>query len=129
MGGPLGGSETVLFVDDEDIIIEIAVELLAHIGYQVLKAGSGKEAIAIYEANKEEIDIIILDMIMPNMSGSDTYDALKQINPRVKVILSSGYSINGHATDILNRGCDGFIQKPFKMKELSEKLRGILDRK
>ena len=129
VGGPLGGSETVLFVDDEDIIIEIAVELLAHIGYKVLKAGSGKEAIAIYEANKDQIDIIILDMIMPNMSGGDTYDALKQINPRVKVVLSSGYSINGHATDILNRGCDGFIQKPFKMKELSEKLRGILDRK
>ena len=128
-GGPLGGSETVLFVDDEDIIIEIAVELLAHIGYNVLKAGSGREAIAIYEANKEQIDIIILDMIMPNMSGGETYDALKRINPQVKVLLSSGYSINGHATDIMDRGCDGFIQKPFKMKELSEKLRGILDRK
>ncbi len=128
-GGPLGGSETVLFVDDEDIIIEIAVELLAHIGYNVLKAGSGKEAIARYEANKEQIDIIILDMIMPNMNGGETYDALKRINPQVKVLLSSGYSINGHATDIMDRGCDGFIQKPFKMKELSEKLRGILDRK
>ena len=66
-------------------------------------------------------------MIMPDMGGADTYDSLKEINPKVKVLLSSGYSINGQATEILNRGCNGFIQKPFKMKELSQKLREILD--
>jgi len=63
------------------------------------------------------------------MSGSDTYDELKETNPRVKVLLSSGYSIKGQATEIMDRGCDGFIQKPFKMKELSQKLREILDEK
>ena len=63
------------------------------------------------------------------MSGSDTYDELKETNPRVKVLLSSGYSIKGQATEIMDRGCDGFIQKPFKMKELSQKLRAILDKK
>ena len=66
-------------------------------------------------------------MIMPDMSGGDTYDRLKEIRPKVKALLSSGYSINGQATEILNRGCKGFIQKPFKMKELSQKLREILD--
>ena len=123
----LRGSETVLFVDDEDIIIEVAQDLLGHLGYKVLIARSGKEAIEIYEEDKERIDIVLLDMIMPDMSGGETYDRLKDIDPEVKVLLSSGYSINGQATEILVRGCNGFIQKPFKMKELSQKLREILN--
>ena len=98
-------------------------------GYKVLTARSGKEAIVTYEKNKERIDIVLLDMIMPGMSSSDTYDRMKEIDPDIKVLLSSGYSIEGEAKDILNRGCDGFIQKPFKMKELSQKLREILDKK
>ncbi len=123
----LEGSETVLLVDDEDMIIEIAGELFKELGYKVLIARGGKEAIEIYEKNKERIDIVILDMIMPDMSGSVTYDRIKEIDPDIKVLLSSGYSINGQATEILNRGCNGFIQKPFKVKELSQKLREILD--
>ena len=125
----LMGSETVLFVDDEDMIIEVAEALLERLGYKVLIAGTGKEAIKIYEENKEQIDIVVLDMIMPDMSGGETYDRMKEINPRVKVLLSSGYSINGQATEILDRGCNGFIQKPFKIKELSQKLREVLDDK
>ena len=128
-GDTLRGSETVLFVDDEDMIIEIAEELFEQLGYKVLIARSGKEAVEIYEKNKERIDIVLLDMIMPDMSGSDTYDRMKDIDPKVKVLLSSGYSINGQATEIMDRGCNGFIQKPFKMKELSQKLREILDKK
>ena len=128
-GDTLRGTETVLFVDDEDVIIEIAGELFERLGYKVLTARSGKEAIEIYEENKERIDIVLLDMIMPDMSGSDTYDRMKDIDPKVKVLLSSGYSINGQATEIMDQGCDGFIQKPFKMKELSQKLREILDGK
>jgi len=73
--------------------------------------------------------MVILDMIMPVMSGGDTFDRMKNLNPQVKVLLSSGYSINGQATEILDRGCKGFIQKPFKTKELSKKLREILDEK
>ena len=72
---------------------------------------------------------MLLDMIMPNMSGSDTYDKMKKIDPDIKVLLSSGYSINGRAIEIMDRGCNGFIQKPFKMKELSQKLRAVLDNK
>ena len=70
---------------------------------------------------------MLLDMIMPDMSGSDTYDSLKEIDSDIRVLLSSGYSLEGRATEILDRGCNGFIQKPFKMKELSQKLREILD--
>jgi len=128
-GDTLRGSETVLFVDDEDMIIEIAEELFEQLGYKVLTARSGKEAIEIYKENKEQIDIVILDMVMPDMSGHDAYDRMKDINPKIKVLLSSGYSIKGRATEILDRGCNGFIQKPFKMKELSQKLREILDKK
>ena len=80
-GDTLSGSETVLFVDDEDMIIEIAEELFEQLGYKVLAARSGKEAIEIYEAHKERIDIVLLDMIMPDMSGSDTYDRMKKIDP------------------------------------------------
>jgi two-component system, cell cycle sensor histidine kinase and response regulator CckA len=126
-GGLLKGSETVLFVDDEDMIIEVAGELFEQLGYKVLTAGNGREAIATYEKNMEQIDIVLLDMIMPDMSGGETYDKLKEINPDIKVLLASGYSMNGTATEIMDRGCSGFIQKPFKMKELSQKLREILD--
>ena len=126
-GDILKGSETVLFVDDENMIIEVAKEVLEHLGYKVLISKTGKEAIETYHKNKEKIDIVLLDMIMPNMSGSDTYDRMKEIDPDIKVLLSSGYSINGQATEIMDRGCNGFIQKPFKMKELSQKLREILD--
>ena len=125
----LRGSETVLFVDDEDMIIEIAEELFEQLGYKVLTARSGREAIETYEKNKERIDIVILDMVMPDMSGGETYDRMKDIDPKVKVLLFSGYSIDGQATEILNRGCNRFIQKPFKMKELSQKLREVLDEK
>ncbi len=125
----LRGSETVIIVDDEGMIIEVAEELLKWLGYKTMIAGGGKEAIEVYEAHKERIDMVILDMIMPDMSGSEVYDRLKHINPEVKVLLSSGYTIDGAASEIMSRGCNGFIQKPFKIKELSQKLREILDGK
>ncbi|MCD6296774.1 MAG: PAS domain S-box protein [Deltaproteobacteria bacterium] len=122
------GDETVLLVDDEDMIIDVGEQLLEKMGYTVLIARSGKEATEIYEEKKDQIDMVIVDMIMPDMSGGDTFDRLREINPDVKVLLSSGYSITGQATEILERGCDGFIHKPFNMKQLSRKLRDILDK-
>jgi len=71
---------------------------------------------------------VILDMIMPVTGGGETYDRLKEANPDTKVLLSSGYSINGEASEILDRGCNGFIQKPFNVKKLSQKIREILDK-
>jgi CheY-like chemotaxis protein len=123
------GTETVLLVDDEEMMTEAGGQLLEEIGYSVLIARSGKEAIGIYEKNKDQIDLVILDMIMPVMGGGETYDRLKEADPDIKVLLSSGYSINGEASEILDRGCDGFIQKPFKIKDLSQKLREILEKK
>ncbi len=120
------GSGTILIVDDEEIIIEVGVPLLENLGYQVLTASSGKEALEIYQSCREQIDLVILDMIMPDIGGGETYDRLKKMDPQVKVLLSSGYSLNGQAADILSRGCNGFIQKPFDIKQLSQKLMDIL---
>ncbi|UCG99962.1 MAG: response regulator, partial [Deltaproteobacteria bacterium] len=123
------GKETVLLIDDEDTIIDVGQEIIKALGYTVLVARSGKEAIEIYEKNKEKIDMVILDMIMPGMGGGETYDRIKEINPDIKVLLSSGYSVEGQATEILKRGCDGFMQKPFNTRQLSERIRKILDKK
>ena len=123
----LKGTETVLLVDDEDMIIDVGREILKAVGYKVLVAKSGKEGIEICEKNKDKIDLVILDMIMPVMGGGETYDRMRETNPDIKVLLSSGYSISGQASEILERGCNGFIQKPFSMKELSREIRKILD--
>jgi two-component system cell cycle sensor histidine kinase/response regulator CckA len=122
------GKETLLLVDDEAILLEVSQEMLEMMGYTVYTAGGGKEAMEIFKAHRDVIDIVILDMIMPDMDGGETYDKLKQINPNVKVLLSSGYSIDSQASEILKRGCDGFIQKPFEITDLSRKLRDILDK-
>jgi len=123
----LKGTETILLVDDEDMIIDVGQGMLKALGYTVLVARGGKEAIELYKANRDKIDMVILDMIMPGVGGGETYDRIKEIKPDIKVLLSSGYSINGQAEEILDRGCDGFIQKPFNMRQFSQKIREILD--
>ena len=124
----LRGAETVLFVDDENMIINVGRDIIGRLGYKVLIAKSGKEAIKIYKKCRKKIDIVIMDMIMPEMGGGELYGKLKKINPDVKVLLSSGYDINGLASKILSRGCNGFIQKPYKIKDLSQEIRKILDK-
>jgi CheY-like chemotaxis protein len=121
------GRGTVVLVDDEKMVVEVGQAMLENLGYRVLTAGSGQEALDLYEKQKEEIDLVILDIIMPDMGGGETFDRLKAINGNVNVLLSSGYSINGQATEIMDRGCTGFIQKPFSIKALSIKVREALD--
>ena len=121
------GHETVLLVDDEMMIVDVGAQLMKRLGYQILTANSGKEAVKIYGDLQNQIDMVILDMVMPDMSGGETFDKLKSINPNVKVLLASGYDVDGQAKEILERGCSGFIQKPFDVEELSHKLREILE--
>ena len=123
----LMGTGTVLLVDDEDMILDVGAQMLRTLGYKVLLARSAKEAIELYKTNKDKIDMVILDMVIPDMGGGETYNKMKEINSNVKVLLSSGYSVNGHAREILERGCDAFIQKPFDIKGLSQKISEILD--
>jgi PAS domain S-box-containing protein len=120
------GTGTVLLVDDEEVILEVGRELLEVMGYQVLTARDGNEAVEAYRKNRDKIDIVLLDIVMPTMGAGEAYDRMKAINPDIKVLLSSGYGIDGQATEILERGCDGFIQKPFSVMDLSHKLRKIL---
>ena len=121
------GQGTVLLVDDEEMIIEVGQAMLESLGYRVFTAGSGREALALYEKQKGEIDLVILDMIMPGMGGGETFDRMKKIGGDARVLLSSGYSINGQAKEIMDRGCIGFIQKPFSMEEVSIKVSEALD--
>ncbi len=116
-------------MDDEPLVLEVNKNLLEYMGYRVYAAGSGQEAIAVYMEKRNEIDLVILDMILPGMSGGETFDRLKEIDPAIRVLLCSGYSIEGEAQQIMDRGCNGFIQKPFQLKNLSQKVREILDGK
>ena len=101
--------------------------MLKELGYRVLTARSGKEAIKLYEAHQDTLALVALDMIMPEMSGKETYERLKEINPNVKILLVSGYSLNQQIEDLISMGCNGFIQKPFDILQLSQKLREMLD--
>jgi len=125
--GVVRGDETILVVDDEKMILDVSLDMLESLGYRVYMAGNFKEATSVYIEKQYEIDLVILDMIMPGVSGRDIFDQLREINPGVKVLLASGYSINGEAQAILDRGCNGFIQKPFGLNELSRRVREVLD--
>jgi two-component system, cell cycle sensor histidine kinase and response regulator CckA len=120
------GTETILLVDDEATVLDVGSQMLSKLGYKVLAANSGAAAIDIYRQNGDAIQLVILDMIMPGMNGSETFDCLKTIDTNVSVLLSSGYSINGEATAIMQKGCRGFIQKPFNLVQLSQKIRKSL---
>jgi len=123
------GSETILLVDDEEIILDVGKAILEALGYIVITADGGEHAIEkILEADRG-IDLVILDMIMPKMGGGKTFDRIREIQPGMPVILSSGYSINGQADEIMQRGCNGFIQKPFTISEISIIVRQVLSKK
>ncbi len=120
------GTETVLVVEDEEVILNVTKDILSALGYCVLTAQGGREAIELYRSRCSDISLVILDMIMPGMSGAETFDQLRAVRPDVKVLLASGYSLNGQAREIMERGCLGFIQKPFSVQELSLKVRDVL---
>lgn len=120
------GTGTILLVDDESMALEVGREMLRSLGYDVRCAANGNEAVAMFSEHWRDIDLVILDMIMPGLDGSMTFDLLKEIQPEVRVLLASGYSIDGKAADILSRGCQGFIQKPFSLTALSTKIKEML---
>jgi PAS domain S-box-containing protein len=123
-----GGSESILLIDDEKMIRDVSKAMLEKLGYTVTVAGSGMEAIEIIEKSGSSFDLIILDMIMPGMDGGVTFDKIREVQPAIPIILSSGYTIDGQAAEIMDRGCNGFIQKPFTMSNLSQKIMQTLDK-
>jgi len=120
------GTETILLVDDEEQVLDTGRQMLEYLGYRVLAARGGKEAWALYQDNRNRIDLVILDLIMPDTGGGKVYDKMKALNPDVKVILSSGYSLDGEASEVFKRGANAFIQKPFSILTLSYKLREVI---
>jgi CheY-like chemotaxis protein len=121
------GSEIVLLVDDEEIITSVGKTMLEKLGYSVILADSGEHAVDTVKRNADQIVLVILDLIMPGRDGSKTFDDIRAIKPTLPVILSSGYAMNEQVIEIMQRGCNGFIQKPFNISDLSQKVREILD--
>lgn len=121
------GHETILIVDDEQVVRHLAEDVLKSLGYQVILAACGREAIKLYEQNSSDIALVLLDMIMPQMGGDETFARLKKINPGVKVILSSGYRRDQKVARILKEGAANFIQKPYTISSLAHVVRNTLD--
>jgi PAS domain S-box-containing protein len=121
------GRETILLVDDESRVRHTCRDSLKLLGYAVMTAASGDEAVEIYSKKAAAIDIVVLDMIMPGLSGKETYRCLKKINPEVRVLLASGYAVNGQGKEIMDEGCNAYIQKPFKIEQLSLLIRNMME--
>ena len=113
-------------MDDEEIVLETASSILKELGYKVTKCSSGAEALEIFQDPSQKIDLVILDLVMPGMNGHKVFEAMKVVNPNIPVLLSSGYSIDSHAREILEKGALEFIQKPFRMAHLSKVVAKIL---
>jgi CheY-like chemotaxis protein len=121
------GNETILLVDDERMIREVAKQMLERLGYRVIIAEHGEKALEILKVGGIRFHLIILDLMMPGMDGGETFEKMQEIDPKIPVLLSSGYSITGYASSVLDKGCKGFLQKPFNLAELSASIRTILD--
>ena len=117
---------TVLVVDDEDMALYVEILMLRRIGYNTLQASNSAEACQLYRNEKDHIDLVVLDMILPDENGATTYKVLKRINPDIKVLISTGYGTDENVQQILNDSQNGLIQKPFKFKEFTSKLETIL---
>ncbi len=119
--------ESILFIDDEDMILDSGEKMLRIMGYNVLTARGGKEGLKIYKSYREKIDLVILDMVMPDMNGEEVYSRLKDINQNVKVLIASGYSPEGLPKELNIREGVNFIQKPFDLRHLFKATRKMLD--
>jgi len=123
---PLAGQGRILLVDDDQLVRESSAGLLQHLGYEVVTAEDGEQAVAYYREHGYEIDLVLLDLVMPRLGGRETFYALKAIDPSVKVVLSTGYGHNEAVQALLDEGVAGFIPKPYHLRPLSEMLTRVL---
>lgn len=124
---PEGKGETILIVDDKETIWDFLIEALQKLNYQVLLAGDGVDALEIYKNNPKQLDLVILDMIMPRMGGHETFSQIKSIDPDAKILLYSGHVSEEKVDDLIQRGAKGFLAKPHRLKDLAEEIRRIFD--
>ena len=122
-----GGNETILLVDDQETVWDFLIEALQKLGYSVLLAENGLDAVEICKANPGEIDLVLLDMIMPKLGGHGAFYQIRAVDPNIKILLSSGFVAQEAVDDLLANGAAGFLPKPHRIKTLAEELRRILD--
>jgi len=121
-----GRQPVILFADDDETCLEVGIKMLQQLGYKVFDAKDGLEAIEVFKSNQSEVDLVILDMNMPHNGGS-TFDQLKKIDENVRVIIASGYAESQRIREMMEQGCYGFIQKPFSLNVLSQKILNVLN--
>ncbi len=124
---PMGSGETILVVDDEQMLRTMGKFMLSHAGYSVLEAENGEKALERYDENSQVIQLVLLDLTMPGMGGVRCLEKLLEINPEVKVIISSGYSSDGMLAKCLEMGAKDFIGKPSSRADLLKTVRKVLD--
>lgn len=116
----------LLMVDDEEIVREAARVILSELGYEVLTVSDGREAVDLFRQHSGRFDLVIVDLSMPVMGGAECYRALRQIDPRVRVLLSTGHALEDEARRLLHEGAVGFVQKPYTMHQLAIRVREVL---
>lgn len=121
------GTETILIVDDHETIWDFLIEALQNLGYTVLLAENGLDAVEIYESNPDTVDLVLLDMIMPKSGGHETFYKLRQLDPKAKVLLSSGFVSEEEVHDLLQQGACGFLPKPHRLPVVAQAIRDALD--
>jgi len=124
---PPGGSETILLVDDEELIRDLGAKILTRAGYKVIASSNGQEGLEAYQARSHEISLVLLDLMMPEMGGERCLEELLKINPEARVVIASGYSLNGSTKDALRVAARGFVDKPYDVRQLLETVRDVLD--
>jgi CheY-like chemotaxis protein len=121
------GSETILLVDDEEYIIDVGEMMLKGLGYTILTANSGRKAIDVFKENQDRIDLVVLDLVMPDMGGESVFHKIREIRPNTKVLFASGHYMSDQTRALLGTGASDFLQKPFNLRQLSTKIRCIID--
>ncbi len=122
-----GGSETILIVDDHETVWDFLIDGLQQLGYSVLLAENGIDAVDIYAANPDCIDLVLLDMIMPKAGGHTTFYRIRELDPQANILLSSGFVCENEVADLLQAGAAGFLPKPHRLADVAREIRRVLD--
>ena len=122
-----GGNETILIVDDHETIWDFLIEALQDLGYSVLLAENGLDAVEIYRENPGAVDLVLMDMIMPKCGGHQAFYQIRELEPEAKILLSSGYVSESEVQDLLRQGACGFLSKPHRIAVVAQAIRSALD--
>ena len=127
MTQPLAGSGTILVIDDEEILRRTSRSILKSIGYKVLVAENGQKGVELFLENRDAVDLVLMDMIMPEMNGMECFREIRRVQPDIPVILSSGFTHEDDIRTLTEEGLNGFLQKPYTSLKLSRAIRKVLE--